>query len=64
MGGYWDIPFEPHPYLSMNDSDFFTEGNEVNEGASRCGLALIYDSLAGDLRMRCWNILRSLRCLL
>jgi hypothetical protein len=29
----------------------------------RLGFAF-YDSLAGDLRMRCWNILRSLRYLL
>jgi hypothetical protein len=48
----------------MYGSDFFTEGNEVNEGASRAAWLYFYDSLAGELRMRYWNILRSLRCLL
>jgi hypothetical protein len=38
----------------IHEFRFFTEGNEVNEGALRAAWLCFYDSLAGDLRMTGW----------
>jgi hypothetical protein len=48
----------------MQGFGFFTKGNGVNEGASHLDWRYFWNPLAKDLRIRSWNILRSLRFLL